>query len=155
MAAPARATNPATSMVACSPVMKAAWLPAVMASASRAGAPAGTGASPCATTAPSRSSRSVNACGTPRVVRAGFRAAVTEAARIEPHTAVPRTPPSWMEVVWIPPATPASSSEMSPTIASVADVTTSPMPRTQQHEGRPQVAVRGVRLEGDEGEDGE
>ena len=69
------------------------------------------------------------------LVRAGFSAAVTDAARIEPHTAVPRTPPSWMEVVWIPPATPASSSEMSPTMASVADVTTSPMPRPNRTNG--------------------
>ena len=66
---------------------------------------------------------------------AGFRAAATEAARIEPHTAVPRTPPSWIEVVWIPPATPASSSEMSPTMASVAEVTTNPMPRPNRTNG--------------------
>ena len=54
---------------------------------------------------------------------------------MEPHTAVPRTPPSWIEVVWIPPATPASSSETSPTMASVADVTTNPIPSPRRTNG--------------------
>jgi len=61
MAAPARATKPATSMVAWSPVMNAAWLPAVIASASLLVALCGIGARPCETTAPSRLKRSVSA----------------------------------------------------------------------------------------------
>ena len=54
---------------------------------------------------------------------------------MDPHTAVPSTPPSWMAVVWIPPATPASSTGVLPTMASVAEVTTRPMPSPSRMNG--------------------
>jgi hypothetical protein len=70
--------------------MNAAWLPWVMASATLSEAPAGTGARPWETTAPCRETLSARGAGTSRETRSEWRTLATEAARMEPHTAVPR-----------------------------------------------------------------
>ena len=155
MAAPTRATKPATSMVVCRPVMNAAWLPAVIASASFADDPLGTGANPCDTTAPWWSRRSVNAAGTPRVVSAGFEGGGHGGRQ---DGAADRRPEDATE---LDRGRLDAAGDAGLVLGNVPDdgirggCHDQPDAEAQQDERGPEMDVRGVHLEGDEGEDGQ
>src|SRR6266700_242896 len=125
---PASVTATATRKASCIPATKVAWLTAVIAAAADDGVLADTGAAPTDTADFAAASCAALSAGRWAACHAAGSRLLILDARTAPRTDVPMAPPTWYEVDWRPPATPASSTGALPTMTLLAPTITGARP---------------------------